>query len=125
MHLVLRVGDGRPLFGDPGLAAEVFGLLERNPETVAACLMPDHLQWVLRDASAMESELRRFKSRSTTVAWSRGHAGRLWQNSYWDHVVRREEDLLAIIAYVMYNPVRAGFVVDPAVYPYVVWRTPV
>lgn len=33
-----------------------------------------------------------------------------WQTSYYDHILRREEDLLDVANYIWDNPVRAGFV---------------
>ena len=43
---------------------------------------------------------------------------RLWQESFYDHVVRPEEDLSAIARYIIDNPVRAGIVKSPLDYPF-------
>ena len=42
----------------------------------------------------------------------------LWQDGFYDHVLRREEDSLAIAAYIVANPVRAGLVKSVTEYPY-------
>jgi REP element-mobilizing transposase RayT len=42
----------------------------------------------------------------------------IWQISYYDHVVRRDEDLAEIMRYIWNNPVRAGLTSEPADYPY-------
>ncbi len=34
----------------------------------------------------------------------------LWQRSYHDHVLRRDEDVEQVVGYIMDNPVRAGLV---------------
>lgn len=40
--------------------------------------------------------------------------GQFWQDECYDHVVRDDDELLRIIAYIENNPVKAGFVADPA-----------
>ena len=36
----------------------------------------------------------------------------LWQQDYWDHIVRKEEGLYGVLQYILLNPVRAGIVKD-------------
>ena len=40
----------------------------------------------------------------------RGNHGRVWQDGFHDHALRREEDLRAAARYVVANPLRAGLV---------------
>ncbi len=80
--------------------------------------MPDHLHWLLADCSRMIREVQRLKSQSTLAARRHGYVGPLWQRSYWDHVVRRQENLAQVARYLLDNPARAGLVEDAAVYPY-------
>jgi tRNA U34 5-methylaminomethyl-2-thiouridine-forming methyltransferase MnmC len=42
----------------------------------------------------------------------------LWQDGFYDHVLRREEDSPAIAAYIVANPVRAGLVKSVTEYSY-------
>ena len=42
----------------------------------------------------------------------------LWQEGYYDRVLRQEEDVRHVARYIIENPVRAGLVVHPSVYPY-------
>lgn len=44
--------------------------------------------------------------------------GPVWQRPYHDHAVRREEDLNAVIGYLLNNPVRAGLVEGSHDYPF-------
>ena len=46
-----------------------------------------------------------------------GWQGPFWQASYYDHVVRRDEDIEAVRDYVLENPVRAGLVENAEDYP--------
>jgi REP-associated tyrosine transposase len=122
VHAVTTTALRRPVFADPTLARLAFSLVLAEPRTLAACLMPDHLHWLLADASEMESTVRRLKSVSTRSAHVSGWSGPLWQRSYWDHVVRRAEDLERLARYIVENPVRRGLVAEAERYPFQVIR---
>lgn len=116
----------RQPFSDPNLAGlvteSVLFLSRRNEwRLYAYCLMPDHLHLALSPAPGQDSVprlLQRFKSYTTRLAWQHGHRGALWQQSYYDHIARREEDVAAICSYILSNPVRKGLVTDPSLWPY-------
>jgi putative transposase len=80
-------------------------------DTLAFCFMPDHLHLLLagRDGSSLRDFAHHFKQVSS-YRFKRGHGAALWQISYYDHVVRRDEDVEQIAAYIWDNPVRAGLV---------------
>jgi hypothetical protein len=42
----------------------------------------------------------------------------LWQEGYFERVLREEDTTLDVIAYILQNPVRAGLVGDPGAYPF-------
>ena len=42
----------------------------------------------------------------------------LWQNRFWDHVIRDEADLSRHIDYIHYNPVKHGYVDAPEKWQY-------
>ena len=42
----------------------------------------------------------------------------LWQPSYFDHVLRDEEDTARAVRYVLENPVRKGLVTEFQAYPF-------
>ena len=78
--------------------------------------MPDHVHLVLQGAGS-ETDLRRmmqwFKTQ-TTNAYIRKvregvfppFEGHLWQRSYYEHIIRNEEDLRGTCEYVQNNPLR-------------------
>lgn len=80
--------------------------------------MPDHLHWLIADAASMQQMVHSFKSYSTYAARTLGHDTRVWQRSYWDHVVRTNENLTEVVEYIVHNPVRKGMVSDFRDYPY-------
>jgi REP-associated tyrosine transposase len=43
---------------------------------------------------------------------------RLWQEGYYDRVLRDDDDSAAVIRYIVNNPIRGGLVVSPVEYPY-------
>ena len=40
-------------------------------------------------------------------------SGRVWQNRFWDHIVRDEKDWNSHVDYIHYNPVKHGHVLTP------------
>jgi putative transposase len=87
----------------------------------AYCVMPDHVHLLVHGASP-RSDLRRFIKRvkqSTGQTYNSRMNGPLWQEGYYDRVVRPEEDLSGIARYIIENPVRARLVHHPHDYPFV------
>ena len=87
---------------------------------IAYCLMPDHMH-ALVEGLAEDSDFRRFvsmfKQRSTFASRRLGGAP-LWQEGYYDHVVRAEQSYLSIAAYILNNPVRACLCRTVTEYPF-------
>jgi REP-associated tyrosine transposase len=85
------------------------------------CLMPDHLHFLVSPKMDGISVLRftdRFKGKATNRSWTAGWRGRLWQPRYYDHIVRKEEDLYRISEYILENRVRKNLVVRPGDWPW-------
>ena len=80
--------------------------------------MPDHLHMILTACRPQGNFLQTMKliRQRTAIAWS--GPGRLWQDAYYDHVIRPEEPLVHFVEYIVMNPVDAGLVADPAQYPF-------
>lgn len=77
------------------------------------CLMPDHLHLIASpriDGYSVLAFADRFKALSTRLSWQFGRHGKLWQPRFYDHVLRREEDLDRICEYILANPIRDGLV---------------
>ena len=95
---------------------------ERQLCTVYAyCLMPDHLHFLVSPNADGVSALRfteEYKGKATNLSWTLGWHGKLWQPRYYDHIVRREESLLAIAKYILDNPVRRMLVKEADAWPW-------
>jgi putative transposase len=116
----------KPIFCDHPVAADAVAAL-LNPrlwQTAALSawvLMPDHWHGLiqLRSDSPIASVVGRIKGASAYALGKRHpHIRPLWQSAFHDHALRAEEDCLAVAAYIVYNPVRAGLVSSLADYPY-------
>ena len=82
--------------------------------------MPDHLHALvdgMRPNSHFLKFVAMFKQRAAfTFAQGRGEV--LWQEGFFEHVLRGEDDLEGIAAYIVENPIRAGLCRDASEYPY-------
>ena len=96
---------------------------ERSPfETVAICILPDHLHalWTLpegdSDFAPRRSYFKAYFSRALPASESRARSKiakrekGIWQRRYWEHLVRDEGDLQRHVDYIHYNPVKHGLV---------------
>jgi len=79
---------------------------------LAWCFMPDHLHVLVegtRDTSSLLAFVRVAKQRAGFL-FSRRAGSRLWQRHGYERVLRKDEDLFSVAAYIVANPVRAGLV---------------
>ena len=105
-------------------------------ETIALCLLPEHLHCIWKlpeddsDFSTRWSLIKRhftvnyLKEGETESAQSDSrlkhrHRG-VWQKRFWEHQIRDERDLQSHIDYIHYNPVKHGLVEDVDNWP---WST--
>lgn len=107
---------------------------KRQPfETIAICVLPNHLHciWTLPDSdSDFSGRWRRIKTgfsrrlpRSADLAPGRRHGERgVWQRRFWEHVITDTGDLVEHIAYVHANPVKHRLVAEIDDWPYSSWH---
>lgn len=75
-------------------------------ETLCYVLMPDHLHWLMvLHEGTLPNVIRLLKGRS-----ARAIGQSIWQENYYDHAVRQEEDLQKMARYIVANPLRANLV---------------
>jgi putative transposase len=98
-------------------------------ETVAICVLPDHLHalWQLPEGDAnyaLRWQLikRNFSSgleaADRTPSKLRKREKGIWQRRYWEHQIRDEADLAQHVNYIHYNPVKHGLVTQVKDWPY-------
>src|SRR5712671_1576895 len=107
--------DRAPWFADAECARDATAHLLRTSadygfEVIAYCFMPDHLHALtagIRPDADFRRHMSMFKQRSAFDHVAK-RAGRLWQEGYLEHIIRTDENLEGIAAYVVANPIRAG-----------------
>ncbi len=99
---------------------------KQNVSSLAFVVMPDHLHWlfVLQNNHSLADVMRSVKgfsgSKIQRIRREKGEISTsqpLWQDSYYDHAVRKEEDLRQMARYIIANPLRANIVKTVANYP--------
>ena len=97
-------------------------------ETVAICVLPDHLHCIWRLPPGDDDFSGRWRLIKTRFSKSlpksvdaheghrKGERG-IWQRRFWEHAIRDEEDLDRHIDYIHWNPVKHGLVKEPEDWP--------
>ena len=95
------------------------GHLMTHSDLICACLMPDHLHLIqVPTKENLIDLIGRWKSYTTTIMKKEFQVRSLWQRGFYDHAVRKEEDLRELVDYTINNPLRAGLVESAKEYPY-------
>ncbi|CAM3112714.1 Transposase IS200-like domain-containing protein [Pseudoalteromonas distincta] len=94
--------------------------MQNKVNTICYTLMPDHLHWLfqLKDLP-LNDVVRQYKS-ITTVNINKFNCsnGKIWQQNYFEHQLRAEDDLINQARYIIANPLRAGLVNKAEEYPF-------
>ena len=94
-----------------------------NVKVYAWCIMPDHIHLLVQGKMIIEF-IRRFKGKMTPEFRKIEPQQKLWQRSFYDHAIRKEESLSDVASYIWENPVRAKTIEKPNEYLYsgsIVW----
>ena len=122
--LTICTADRRPVFEDLDFGrwaiAQLLRQAARREFVVAAyCFMPDHVHMLARgrsDAANLQSLVISWNTR-TAYQWRQQHGSRLWQEGYFDRVLRKHDEFFSIARYILMNPVEAGLVTRAEDYP--------
>ncbi len=111
----LDAGQGACHLRDPRIATLVQEALKhfdgQRYDLIAWCVMPNHVHVVLRPLAGndLSDVLHSWKSFTAKEVNSvLGLSGQFWQEEYYDHLIRDEEDFNNQINYVLGNPLKAG-----------------
>ena len=95
------------------------GPFGKKTELYAFCLMPDHIHIQLSShRTNMVDLINGWKSYTANLLRRNGLIGPCWQRGFYDHAIRKEEDIRTVSEYIVNNPVRAGFVENWVDYPF-------
>ena len=116
-HLVWIPKYRKVVLGEPVAqrCKQVFqGIAERYGFAIVEQeVMPDHVHWLfqLQEVQTLVEVMKAFKARSAVkINQYSGRQGSLWQKAYYDHALRKDEDVREIARYIVANPLRAGLV---------------
>jgi len=127
IYFITFVTDNRQLIFKNYQAALTFCPLIKYSESQKNCswlswvLMPDHFHGLLQlnNNTRLSDIIKALKSKSAVeINRNIGRKGQLWQHAYYDHGVRKEENLKAIARYIVANPLRAKIVSKIGDYPF-------
>lgn len=102
----------QPVFSNFKHARQLVNVLRQDAvlqrtQTLCFVVMPDHLHWLmqLEQGHELSRVVRDVKSISSIrIGYS------IWQKGFYDHAVRKEEDIRSLARYIVANPIRAGLV---------------
>ena len=127
IYLITTVTQDRdPLFRNLYYARIVIGSLtylhqKEYAQSLAFVLMPDHLHWLFslgleKNLSEVIHSLKRHTSREINKHLLKQQP--IWQAGFYDHALRKEEDIKHAARYVVANPLRAKIVNSIGDYPH-------
>ncbi len=94
--------------------SELFKIAWKEQKLKAWVIMPNHTHFIINVGDESISDIiHRFKITYSRLYRNKYGSGKVWQNRFWDHVIRNQIDMNNHIDYIHYNPVRHRFVDSP------------
>jgi REP element-mobilizing transposase RayT len=123
--LTICTRDRYPHFREADVTREAWSQIlqtavKHDMEITTYCFMPDHAH-ILATGTALHTDARSFVKLAKQQAgfWFRkARREHLWQEGFYDHVLREEDATPNVIRYIVNNPVRAGLVESPQQYEF-------
>lgn len=98
---------------------DIFWNSWKSQKLFAWVILPDHFHAILWiKEQSISKVLHCFKIRCYHERARRIGKGKIWQNRFWDHIIRDQDDMNRHLDYIHYNPVKHGLVDDPFQYEY-------
>lgn len=94
--------------------------IQSDCDVLAYIFMPDHYRILLQgksDQADTLKALRSFKQKSGFL-FSKNHHEIEWQKSFYDHILRTDEEIDKHMRYILENPVRKEIIEDWKEYPW-------
>ncbi len=92
----------------------------QNCEVIVFLFMPDHCHLILQGTSEISDPLKAIRIfKQKTGFWlSNIFPEARWQRSFYDHIIRTDEEIEKHIRYILDNPIRKNLILDWQKYPY-------
>jgi REP element-mobilizing transposase RayT len=112
----------RSLFSTPHNADNIVEELRRlhgkSWRVLGFCVMLDHVHILVFNVEGSLLDFMRLLKGRIAHGLREDVAGAVWQRSFHDHLIRRNEDIAATLRYLLENPVRAGLARKWTKYPW-------
>ncbi|HYN53989.1 MAG TPA: transposase [Methylotenera sp.] len=119
-HITTTTLNRAPIFKDITKARVIINVLMKSDKldktsTLAFVIMPDHIYWLfqLNRSHLLSKVVQSIKSIS---AHQIGQS--IWQSGFYDHAIRKDEDIQNVTRYIVANPIGAGIVTKIGNYPH-------
>lgn len=117
-HVITNTKNRQPLFNNFAYARLLIKQLNAHQpqaSTLAFVVMPDHMHWLLQlnQPQTLSGLIKSVKAKTAQAIGQR-----IWQAGYYDHAIRKDEDVVNIARYIIANPIRAGLVKRVGDYPH-------
>lgn len=113
LHIIIGTYNKHSFFNNPLYADLVRDELLTTLYIMTWCLMPNHLH-ILFNSSGKEINVLRIikdiKGRTSTILRKKYNVEKVWQKSFYDRILRKEEVIKDVSLYILNNPVRKGIV---------------
>jgi len=123
--LTLCCHERRKTFVDPSQCQWLLEFVQaeaaaRDFAVPAYCIMPDHCHLQLQSLDATRDFLRLLKSLKikTSRRFLQKAGQTLWQHAFFEHILRRPDEIQSVAWYIWLNPVRKGIVNHPQDYTF-------
>ena len=126
IYFITSITSNRiPFFEDLFIARELVKCMrsihtEVDVTFLTWVIMPDHAHWLiqLKGECSLSKVINRLKGVSAfRINKLLGRRGKFWQENYFDHAIRKDEDLKSIARYIVANPLRAELAQEIGEYP--------
>ncbi|MBN2122749.1 MAG: transposase [Deltaproteobacteria bacterium] len=123
-HIIIGTENRIGVFTECEIAKGICDIIretanEKSNPLYAYCVMPDHVHMLVGASVScgIIKFVRHVKGRFTSFCRRKRKKISL-QRSFYDHVMRKDEDLLATAQYILANPVRGGIATQERDYPF-------
>ena len=124
--LTICTNEKKNIFQNDNLNREIIHcLLEEKTNSgirlLCYCLMPNHIHLLAQPESPganISKFIAAFKRKTYKILQNYGIEGKIWQSSFYDHIVRKKEALSKIMKYILNNPVRKSLAEKWDEYPH-------
>jgi REP element-mobilizing transposase RayT len=123
--ITTAVHDRIPAFTNPEAAKIILDALKWLEQTDrmkldAAIVMPDHIHFIAALKNGTLAKLVQSLKGYTARQINRltNTKGSFWQDQYYEHAIRKDEDLNEVVLYMLNNPIRSGLARNFHDYPF-------